>query len=323
LKVTTENNKSEDSSEETVKVEDDEEWSKLPNVYNDKTSPVVFKPEYDDSKMTFKFKMQQDADVSIIVYDNGNDVAHVFDSSLDQGTNSIKWNGEDDEGNLLKDGVYDYKIIAENYSGESKEWGKFMISDSYKQDFKKICGGFRDVTEDSSYCDSVKWAQENDVLEGYDDGTFRPYQTINRVETLKAVLLMLGFSISDDNGSNLGFNDVTPGAWYVKYIRTGKLYGIVHGYGDGSFKPEKQVTKAEALVMMLNAAKVRYSLVVPACTYKPYPDVASNAWYTDSVCYAKYYELTEDDSYFYPSKLLTRGEMAELLYNFYKSGALN
>jgi hypothetical protein len=75
--------------------------------------------------------------------------------------------------------------------------------------------------------------------------------------------------------------------------------------------------------MMLNAAKVRYSLVVPACTYKPYPDVASNAWYTDSVCYAKYYELTEDDSYFYPSKLLTRGEMAELLYNFYKSGALN
>jgi flagellar hook assembly protein FlgD len=318
-----ENSEGEDSETGKIEIEDDEQWTKIPNIYRDTASPVVFTPEDNNDKMKFTFKLSKDADVTILVYDNGYIKAHVYSGDLDEGTSTIKWDGEDDDGDLLSDGVYEYKIVAENYIGESKEWGKFMIEDSYKKNYTKKTAGYTDVYEGSEYADAIEWATDNDIFEGYDNGTFLPYQSINRAEALKSVFLALDIDVLDDNGSNLGYIDVVPGEWYMKYIRTGKAYGIVHGYADGTFKPEKKVTKAEALVMLINTAKVANGLIVPTCTAKPYADAYTGTWYSDAVCYDAYYDLTESGSNFYPNQVFTRGEMAKLLYNFYKEGLMD
>lgn len=319
-KVYVENAKGDDEESGTLKIAEDSEPTKFANIYQDEVTPV-FKPTL-SNRMSFNFRLSQDANVSIVAYNEGDAIAHVFDGDLNQGDNTIKWDAVDDDGRLLVDGVYDYKITASDYSGDSKEWGKFYISQSFKKDYKQTCAGFRDVFVDNQYCDAIIWANEKGAFDGYDDNTFKPENAIARAEALKVILETLDFDIVDDNGFNLGFSDVQVGAYYMKYLRTAKLYGIVHGYADGTFRPGQQLTKAEAVTMLLNAARAKNSIIIPACNSKPYLDVPLNAWYLDTACYAKYYDLTGDEYYFNAGTLYTRGEMAKLLYNTYTAGLL-
>jgi len=263
----------------------------------------------------------------LVVYKKGNKIAEIFEGELDEGKNEIKWNGELVNGEYIKDGVYDYKITADNDDGEEKEWGKFIVVDSnVTKDggtSGKKCGGYTDLIEANPFCAAAKWAQEKGIFGGYSDGSFKPYQPINRVEVLKTILEALNYEVPAYAYGDQGFSDVAKDAWYVKYISAGKMYGITKGYTDGKFKPDNQVTKAEALVMLLNAAKIKNGLMVPYCTTQVYVDAKAGTWYSDAVCYAKYHALLNDDGFhFYPNQLFTRGEMAELIFTFYQAGLI-
>jgi len=316
-----ENDEGEDDASGNINIKDDSEATKYPNIYNDVTSPVIFVPQEDES-MQFTFKLAKDAYTTVNIYDGGDVVATIFDDNADQGTNKVNWDGRDDDGDLLSDGVYDYKIISESSVGESKEWGKFMILDSYQYNYKKKCAGFIDVFEDSDYCQAIEWAVDNDIIDGNPDNSFKPNDVINRVGAIKVILKAFDFTILEADGTTLGFKDVDKGGWYMKYVRTAKKYGIIKGYEDGSFKPNSTLTKAEAAVMTLNAAEIKKDAIVPMCNKKPYYDVDLYKWYTDAACYIKDFELTDDDLYFLPNSLFTRGQMVELLYNFYKDDLL-
>jgi flagellar hook assembly protein FlgD len=320
--VVSKNGENEDEEKVTVKLESDADEL----IYKNEISPMVFTPG-DDEKLEFEFKLEDDSDVEIVVYKKGNKVAEIFEGELDEGKNEIKWDGELANGEYIKDGVYDYKITADNDDGEDKEWGKFIVVDSNVTKDKGTngakCGGYTDLIEANPVCTAAKWTKEKGIFEGYDDGSFKPYQPINRVEVLKAVLEGLGYEVPQYAYGNQGFSDVVQDAWYVKYISAGKMYGIVKGYSDGKFKPDNQVTKAEALVMLLNAAKIKSSLMVPYCTTQVYVDAKAGTWYSDAVCYAKYHALMSDDGlYFYPDQLFTRGEMAQLIHTFYQAGLI-
>jgi len=325
--VKVKNNEGSDKEEGKLEIEDDDEWVKVSNIYKDRTSPIVFEPKDDDDEMEFEFKISKDAYTTVAVYDAGKLIATVYEGDLEDGSHDIDWDGVDRDGDIVDDGVYDYKIVTENNQGESKEYGKFQVKDSKKSDKKNPtnkCAGFKDVFETNSACDAIEWAEENDIFEGYSNGEFKPSQPINRVEALKVILLTLDFNILSDTGSTLGYYDVTPGSWYMKYVRTAKMNGVAKGYTDGSFKPYKQIIKAEALVMLLRAAEIKSDLVVPSCNVKPYMDVAKNAWHTDAICYAKYDNLTNDSGlYFNPKEKFARADMAKLLYNFYKAGLID
>ena len=325
--VKVKNSEGSDKEEGKIEIEDDDEWVKVPNIYKDRTSPIVFEPKDDDDEMEFEFKLSKDADTTVAIYDAGKLIATVYEGELEDGSHEIEWDGVDRDGDIVDDGVYDYRIIAENNQGESKEYGKFQVKDSKKSDKKDVnkkCAGFTDVSETNPACDAIEWAEDNDIFVGYSSGKFEPYRIINRAEALKVILLALDFNILSDTGSSLGYYDVTPGAWYMKYVRTAKMNGVAKGYLDGSFQPYKQVVKAEALVMLLRAAEIKSDLVVPSCNVKPYMDVAKNTWYTDAVCYAKYDDLTGDNGlYFNPTEKFARADMAELLYNFYKAGLID
>ncbi|MBT3865381.1 hypothetical protein HOE67_01675 [Candidatus Peregrinibacteria bacterium] len=318
IKIAVENDEGSDNASATVRVEDDSEYStKHPNIYNDTTHPIAYTPDEEDY-MEFAFKTSKDAYATVMIYDDGEKIAEVFEGNVDQGKSEIKWYGNDEDGNQITDGVYDYKIIAENTAGDSTEWGKFMVVDGYKNNYSKKCGGFTDIYEDDDYCEAVKWAADEGIFEGYDDGSFQSYRGISRTEALKVVLEALDYKIYDSDGSSLGFSDVNKNQWYMRYIRSGMRQGIVEGFKDGSFRPNKQVSKSEAIKMVVNAARI----AIPTCTEAPYFDVPMFKWFTNEACFVKDFELTDDEYWFNPKGLYTRGEMAELLYNFYKEGLL-
>ena len=159
------------------------------------------------------------------------------------------------------------------------------------------------------------------IFHGYSDGSFRPFQPINRAEATKVILLALSYGLSGNNGSNLGFSDVDPNAWYMPYLRAAQALGIIHGYPDGTFKPEKTLNRVELLKMFLTAAGVN----VPYCDSVPYNDTPNNGdtrWYIDYVCFASRNGLMYSDGSgrFNPGSPMTRADVADLFYQFENKG---
>jgi flagellar hook assembly protein FlgD len=320
-KVITQNSSGEDMEEGIIEVEEDEKENKKPNVYKDTTAPLVFSPK--NSELEISFKMEREADVTIEIRDNSDVVATVVgDENFGEGSHSVFWNGKDKYGDYADDGIYEYKIIASNDKGKDTEKGKFEVKDSSvaKNGGQKSCAGFSDVNENSSDCEAIEWAVSEDIFKGYNDGTFQPDKAIERAEALKVILEALNVKMLDNNGQKLGFTDTDKNGWYASYIKTGLSLGVIKGYDDGKFKPGKAVNRVEALVMMLNTAKVKDNIVVPTSNYgQPYFDTPNNSdtkWYISYAWFAKTNSLTDNEFYFYPADPMTRAEMADMLFRY-------
>ncbi|PIQ76659.1 hypothetical protein COU78_05190 [Candidatus Peregrinibacteria bacterium CG10_big_fil_rev_8_21_14_0_10_49_24] len=101
---------------------------------------------------------------------------------------------------------------------------------------------FGDVRQGiTPYSTAIQALKDKGVIEGYDDGTFKPTAHINRAEFLKIVMESRG-KVSE--GSRC-FPDVTD-EWFAGYVCTAKKEGIIDGYPNGFFKPEKSISFAEA-----------------------------------------------------------------------------
>ncbi|MEK8129014.1 InlB B-repeat-containing protein [Paenibacillus filicis] len=84
------------------------------------------------------------------------------------------------------------------------------------------------------------------LMEGYPDGSFKPEQTITRAELASLVARLNSDTASSSVGS---FSDV-DGHWAQKAIESVKGAGIINGYPDGTFRPEAELTRAEAVTMI-------------------------------------------------------------------------
>jgi len=91
------------------------------------------------------------------------------------------------------------------------------------------------------------------IIAGYPDGTFRPDNNITRGEFAKIAVIVLGLEKSADLLENVpsNFKDVKVGDWYNKYVNVAANQGILKGYPDGTFKPNSNITQAEALTIVL------------------------------------------------------------------------
>lgn len=161
---------------------------------------------------------------------------------------------------------------------------------------------FSDVGSGHANYDAIMYVQENDIVGGYPDGTFRPDDPINRAELLKILIeTKYGDEIGDFGLSSAClFSDVASSAWYAKYVCMGKTDDIVDGYPDGTFRPTEYVSFVEAAKM-----------IVITMGYLAYPN--EEVWYEPYV-----YALGDRNAI--PTSIagfsvdLTRGEMAEIIY---------
>ena len=126
---------------------------------------------------------------------------------------------------------------------------------------------FSDVPADNAYYQAIYNLVNRGVINGYEDGTFKPDNTITRAEFAKVIMVSeLGDANIPAAASN--FTD-TNGHWADKYIAAAVNAGIINGYPEGTFKPDNTVTYAEAVKM-----------VVCALGYGPVIDTTLNPWYT-------------------------------------------
>ncbi|MFA4891108.1 MAG: FlgD immunoglobulin-like domain containing protein [Candidatus Gracilibacteria bacterium] len=323
-----------------VTVEEDTVSSGKSNVVNDFIYPVVVSKNT-TSDVEIQFTIDEEAEVTVEIFKgnkNSNpEIVLMNDTLLKAGDYKMVWDARDEDGKKLdKNTKYSYRV-ATKVEGSSnktdKEKGFFVIGEEAKGDTPtpptpkppktETCGGFWDVTSSSQYCTAIAWAKAEGIFDGYPDGSFKQYSFINRAEALKVVLEAFEVSILPDDYTNLGFKDVSIGAWYMKYLRTGKFYGMVDGYaGTTLVGPGEEINRVELLKYTLEAAETINGYKVPVCNTKYYPD-ATDGWYKDYVCLAHDYDLYNTYSgYFYPGNAVARGEVALLLYRLNEAGLL-
>ncbi len=110
---------------------------------------------------------------------------------------------------------------------------------------------FTDIPADHPNAVALSYLKSNKIMNGYPDGSFGPDKPINRAELMKTIMLVVG--MPENAGQKTGcFNDVGD-EWFSQYVCAAKNQGWVSGYGDGSFGPGNNVTRVEALKMMVAA----------------------------------------------------------------------
>ncbi len=163
---------------------------------------------------------------------------------------------------------------------------------------EKNSGGdylFKDVDTAAWYFDAVSQLTGYDLLSGYPDGTFRPDSTITRAE----FVTILSRFPHTDIGTETEFKDVPSSHWANGAVQTAVSQGWTNGYPDGTFRPDKTITRAEA-VAMLNRILDRQGDQIIASTSEDImvmPDVPDTHWaYLDMLEATTAHEYTKNEN---------------------------
>lgn len=158
--------------------------------------------------------------------------------------------------------------------------------------------------------DYVEYGVKKGYINGYEDGTFKPDNSVTRAEFSKMINSAVGISKTAD----ISFRDVESNAWYYKEVRKAVYAGYTNGYEDDTFRAENQITREEAAVILSRLA-TRSERTGRLSSFKDADDVAD--WATDAfkLAYAKGYINGDEQNRLNPKGLLTRGEAAKIIYS--------
>ncbi len=111
---------------------------------------------------------------------------------------------------------------------------------------------FTDVEEDASYLEAVTLLSKLGIINGYEDGTFLPDNTITRAEIAKVLVCALNATEQAEGAKadNI-FTDVPASHWAAGYVNYAANLGIINGRGNGIYDPEAPVTYEEAVKLIV------------------------------------------------------------------------
>lgn len=374
LKLIAENKVNEDvfeSKKISVDLAEDEVSSSKSNITGDSIDPVVTNG---NEEMSIYYNIEDEADTTVTIHRGQSGSGSVLIELLDitdqsAGDHTVTWNGQDDDGDRLSNGIYSYKIVSKTGSTDTEK-GIFIVgavgevegggsgsssvgspnndddSDDNNSNVSPnviidggnynvpdydagpadayYCAGFYDVYTSDKECEAVIWAKDRGIFQGYGDGTFGLFDSINRAEFLTVVLRTLG--INGDSGvtGNLGFSDVVPGSWYIPYISAARNLGIFHGdSGKNQARPADNINRAEVVKMIFEGLGVISGGSFQTGCSQPYADVTASAWFYNYSCMAN--ELGLFDTFgnsFNAGTLSNRGEIVMALYRLHLVGWL-
>jgi len=258
-----------------------------------------------------------DSDNNVII-DGGDsgDSDDVSDDDDSDDNNIIIDGGDDDDDDvIIEDEDDDNNIIIDN--GDYEEYEEKITSGICTEKWANNTMWFSDLDSSHPFFIPAMFVGYYGIFDGYSDGTFKPDDFINRAETAKVVLAGFGYTIDPGPGTNAGFWDVDPNAWYMPYVYTANKYGIMSGNDDGSMSPGDTVNRAELLRIFLESANAN----VTECKSSPYPNVAAKSWYCKYAKFAKDHDLLIEnpDGDFHPDEPMTRADVAYLFYSYNKA----
>ena len=164
-----------------------------------------------------------------------------------------------------------------------------------------IFANFTDVPSGHKHFDAIDYIESQNIVEGYDDGSYKPDNSINRAEFTKIIIgSQFGTAqIEACQTHTIGFTDVISQAWFAPYICVARKQGIIDGYPDGTFGPANNILFTEAAKILVESFSIDTQTLSP--WYAPYIQALSDRK-------AIPVSVQSED------KAITRGEMAEFIF---------
>lgn len=149
-------------------------------------------------------------------------------------------------------------------------------------------------------------------VSGRGAGKFAPNGTLTRAEAAQMLYALMTEQAHQqyDTDSN-SFLDVSAGRWYTTAVSTLANVGAITGYDDGTFQPDRAITRAEFVTILSNVCSANKTT-----TSLPFNDVG-DCWYHGFVAkaYANGWTAGYSDGGFHPNQVITRAEAVTMLNN--------
>ena len=184
---------------------------------------------------------------------------------------------------------------------------------------------YPDIPEDASYADSVYKLSKAGVLQGYEDGSFRPEGEVTRAEMAKMIILTFGL-VGDQKKPEEFYPDIAETEWFYPYVLAIHNLGLVKGYENGEYRPKNNITRAEVCTILYRMFEddgdkkkvLETSPFIPGMPDRKISDLADNYWgkkYVQIVV-NNYLMPLEEGATFRPAENIKRYELADLLAKF-------
>ncbi len=160
---------------------------------------------------------------------------------------------------------------------------------------------FVDVPESLDFSTAINYVSSQEIVKGYEDGTFQPKGAINRAEFLKMVIASVEKGFVGAEYAQSCFSDVFKEQWFAPYVCYAKKKGLVKGYEDGSFHPGDRVNISEAAKILANAYDIPVQSGETEQWFRPYLKVLID-------------KKAIPTTIRYFNQPLKRGEVAELIW---------
>lgn len=163
-----------------------------------------------------------------------------------------------------------------------------MLTDESRNELWSQSNPYTDVQPDTWCNAAVSTMTRAGVIEGFSDGTFRPYAPITRAQFAAIAVRFFEVVYSGDDK----FSDIAD-HWARDYINKAAEAAIINGYSDGTFRPNQNITRAQAMAIfnrVLGRAPDKDHML-PGMTTWP-DNMDQSAWY-----YADVQEATNSHDY--------------------------
>jgi len=163
--------------------------------------------------------------------------------------------------------------------------------------------------------EAIELLASRQIINGMGNGTFSPNSTMTRAQFCTIVVKALGLTPKAVSV----FLDVAGSSWYAPYVGTASVKGIVNGVGDGKFAPDGTITRQEAAVMVMRAAKV-LGLDTHVDDAGEVLALLSDgrqvsSWAQNAVAYCCLSGILTPGKAFCPTQAILRGEIAQMICN--------
>lgn len=174
---------------------------------------------------------------------------------------------------------YGDKTVRPNQNVTRAEFVSMVVRALGGFDANKNYGrSFADVPGNQWYSNTIAYAKQIKIVNGYPDGSFRPNRPITRAEAAKILAEATHLRATKWDT----FRDVKSGTWYAGYVEALAEAGVVNGYPDGTFRPGRNISRAEAikLIVMItkNALNELERTNIQKYAYCPFADIKKEHW---------------------------------------------
>lgn len=266
--------------------------------WNEKLKSVYLSSNSDTQKSDFEERtdtLNENQSIDVLI---DNEIKIYYDDELQ---NLIDENGIKIEPLIYNDTIYlTFRYLVDLFNIEA-EWNAETYTITLLKNNDKSTEVYSDIAG-TPYEGVIEALTELGIINGYEDGTFKPLNSVNRAEYTKLLVVATGLEPATDvNKGATKFSDVGAEHWACGYINIADEYGYISGYSDGTFRPNNAITYEEAIMYTVNALGYKYALE------EAYITKAEEIKLVDKLVFTSY-----DDE-------LTRGNACILLWNMLRT----